>query len=231
MKRYLVVQHGKCRSSESNRKIKLFPLPPGVKIIFLTTGGRKMLLNNLQNYLRGDPTHVNNTRRVYNRPGSFFPDLTLGSDYHLMLGHTWRLPVPATSNIANARSRRKVVFTNVHIERLVKRPGVLPGVKRFDLQTLTKRTTLSRLIRRIGPGTYIVASCRPIEKTALRNTANIQNNNSNATNTRYRILRTLDKYGGNLNKLAQEIPNFQQHISLRTLLYRRRRPRGPRTSV
>lgn len=204
MNKYLVLQHGKCRS-EGTGKIKLFPLPKDVKIIFLTTAGRMMYYPYIKNYISGLPTHLNNSQRVYNKNGSFVPDLVLGSDYQFMAGHTWKYPISANKNIR--KSNEGVVYTDPNIKRIVG-SDALPTVKQFALKLRT--TTLSRLVKKIGPGTYIVGSCRKIGSKGNRNTPDSGPN----TNSRIhaRILRSLDTHGGNLNKVIKDIPTLHNHV-------------------
>lgn len=209
MQTYLVLQHGKCRID--NEKLTLFPLPPGVKVIFLTPPGRKTISTYVKHLLNGKPTHFDLSKRVYNKPGvSFVPDLELSHDYVGLLGHTWKYNT-RTRNVT--LSQNNLMYVNNNVRKIINSNKILPAMKQFQLKLI--HTRLSKLISRLGPGTYIVGSCRKIGKEGIPNRPGTQNNNNRKE---ARILQSLDNHGGNLNKVIQEIPDLQNHIKFSQIL-------------
>lgn len=207
--KYLVMQHGECRIE--NEKLALFPLPPGVKVIFMTPPGRTTVYKYVEDFLNGKPTHFNLTRRIYDKPGtSFVPDLHLYHDFYRMAGHTWKYN---TINRNISSSNKNVMHVNENVKKILKNNSTF---KKFRLKLL--HTTLSKVIKKLGPGTYIVASCRKIGTTGISNKPGTQNNNARKEAM---ILRSLDNHGGNLNKVIKDVPNIQNHVKFLHLFNRR----------
>jgi len=196
---YLVAQHGECRS-QGTGKIKVFPLPKGVKIMFVARPGHTTPYSALYNMKASS---------VYNGPGRFVPDLILGADYSLtkpLAGHTWRMPVRknienrfATGqsvSISNLRLSRKPLYKST--EHFMSSARYTPIYRKAMLKGF-HFTTLSRLVEKLGRGTYVVASCRTIGEHG---------------NVRARITESINRHGGNLNKVLKEFPNLENRVSL-----------------
>lgn len=191
MKKYLVFQHGKC-TIQPGQKIKVFDLPPGVKVTFLTRPAKTGVYSILRNYIEGKPTHLK--PKTYNRPGALVPNLYLGHDYNVrapMIGHTWKYTLKHRDV---TKSNKGVKYVSKSVRNIVRGPS-LSMVKSASL-SLTL-TDLYSLIHKFGPGEYVVASCRrfqeQVNKTSRMNKPNQPNTTGNA---RYNVLRKLNESGG-----------------------------------
>jgi hypothetical protein len=200
---YLVAQHGQCRSRETG-KIKLFPLPNGVKIMFISQAGKATPYNALYNMKASS---------VYSRKGSFVPDLLLGADYSItqpVLGHTWKMNVPENKftgpgvSISNLQLTRQPLFKTT--EQLMS-SSFTPRVKKILMKTL-HHTTLSRVVAKLGAGTYVVASCRGEPERRITRSV------TRARNARTRVTGSINTHGGNLKKVLREFPNLNNRVSL-----------------
>ncbi len=191
MKRYLVMQHGKC-TVQLKQKIKLFDLPPGVRVIFLVRPAKTGVYSIIRNYIEGKPTHIK--PKVYSRMGALVPNLYLGHDYNVkapMIGHTWKY---STKHRNITKSNKSVKYTSKSVKNIVRGTN-LALVKSIRLKYTT--TDLYSLIHKLGPGEYIVASCRRFhEQTNKTNRMNKPNQPNTVGNARYNILRKLNESGG-----------------------------------